>query len=1112
MDQVNQIFKDTGMNRHLQRSLAICSLLLSIAFSLQPLPRQAAQAAPADSTYQTLPFSQDWSDIGLITSDDNWSGIPGIVGFRGDGLTGSTGTDPQTLLADDSPGVIDVNANQTNPNTFTSGGVTEFHLVDPTLALAGSNTADAPYILIYLNTIGWESIGVQYTLRDLDGSADNAVQPVALQYRVGGSGNFTNLPAAFVADATSGPSLATLETAVGVTLPAAADNQAQLQLRIITTNAAGNDEWVGVDDLSLTATPLADAPPVVTGVVPANGSSGVAADTTLVVNFSRNVNTGSGWFSLTCNSSPVAVDILPVTPPAVQTFTITPQAALPVGASCTATIDNDQVSGDNNVGMLAPYQWSFTISNCGAPATLISAVQGSGSSSTLIGAQVTIEGVVVGDFQGSGSLNGFYLQEEDSDTDGNPATSEAVFVYHPSAPALQSGDLVRLSGTVTEFISDRSGLPNSSLTELTGPISGFTLCSSANPLPESAVIDLPNSNLERYEGMRVSFSDSLTVTEVFTLGRYSEVGLSAQGRVYSYTQLNPPSINGYSAFTAALPTYVVVLDDLSDAQNPDPIPYPFPGLSAANTLRIGDTVSSLSGVLDERYSSYRIRPTLDPVFTPDNLRPAAPDPDGVLKVASFNVLNYFNGDDQGSFTTSRGANSPAEFVRQRDKIIAALAALDADIVGLMEIENDGYGAQSAIQDLVNGLNAVMGAGTYAFIDPGTPTLGGDEITVGLLYKPDSVVAVGNAAALTDGAFTQTDVVRRNRPAFLQTFSHIGTGEEFGVVVNHFKSKGSACDTASLPIFPADPDTGDGQGNCNLTRTLAAEQLADWLETNPTGNNTVRYLVIGDLNAYAEEDPITTLEASGYTDLNQFFQGSGAYSFVFTGQSGTLDYALGNPTMQQLAVDAAIWHINADEPAVLDYNVEFKSAGQIVSLYSPDAYRASDHDPLVVGLDFYDYGDLTGYPEAKHKTIPENQLVLGSLWRAGTSILGAGTNDGVKQTPNSPWRPGANGGAIDVTVTGSGGEINAWIDWGNDGSFDQVGDQIAAGQNCAQDTTCTFRFNVPLAEGSYNLNVRVRAATRSDGATPSGTAANGEVEDYAWIVTVNHTVFLPMVHK
>ncbi|HLO14966.1 MAG TPA: hypothetical protein VK206_09055, partial [Anaerolineales bacterium] len=235
----------------------VFSAITILALMLMALPMQSAQA---DNTVQSLPFSQNWSNTGLITTSDDWSGVPGIIGYRGDGLTSTTGVDPQTVVADGT-GVIDVNANQTNPNTFTTGGVAEFDtLADPVVALQGSGTARAPFLLLHLNTTGLSNITVAYNLRDIDGSADNAIQPVALQYRVGSSGNFTNLPAGFVADASTGPSLATLVTSVSVVLPATADNQPLIQVRVITTDAVGSDEWVGVDDINVSGTPIINAP------------------------------------------------------------------------------------------------------------------------------------------------------------------------------------------------------------------------------------------------------------------------------------------------------------------------------------------------------------------------------------------------------------------------------------------------------------------------------------------------------------------------------------------------------------------------------------------------------------------------------------------------------------------------------------------------------------------------------------------------------------------------------------------------------------------------------------------------------------------------------------
>ena len=424
--------------------------------------------------------------------------------------------------------------------------------------------------------------------------------------------------------------------------------------------------------------------------------------------------------------------------------------------------------------------------------------------------------------------------------------------------------------------------------------------------------------------------------------------------MYQPTNLYAPGSAEATALADENARRMLVLDDGSSTQNPAPIPY----IGLDDTLRAGDVVQAgLTGVLDNGpinsssppTTDYRLHPTEPVSITRVNARTDAPtDVGGRLRVASFNVLNYFNGDGQGGgFPTSRGADTPEEFDRQRTKIITALLAMDADIVGLMEIENDGYDQYSAIQDLVNGLNAASGATTYAFIDPGVPQIGTDEIAVGLIYKPATVVPVGSAAIL-NSMFDPGFIDTLNRPALAQTFVERATGERFTVVVNHLKSKGSSCS------FVGDPDTGDGQGNCNLTRTRAMTVEVNWLATDPTNSGDPDFLIIGDLNAYAMEDPITVAKNAGYTNLIQQYMGMEAYSYIFDGMSGYLDHALANPSLSAQVTGATEWHINADEPSVIDYNTEHKSQ----DLYAPTAFRSSDHDPVVVGLNLVNQTALT----------------------------------------------------------------------------------------------------------------------------------------------------------
>ena len=232
--------------------------LISSAAAIAAITLTFSPQSQADTTLWNLssgPLTQDWTNTGLITTSDSWTGVPSIMGYRGDDAVAGTAVDPQTIVVDLS-GVIDVNANQTNPNTFTSGGVSEFDtLANPVVALQGSGTADFPNLVLYLDGTGVSDIAVSYLLRDVDGSTDNSIQPFALQYRLANTGDFTNLASGFVADASSGPSLATLETPVTVTLPADANGAPYIEVRIITNNAASNDEWVGVDNISVAAVP-----------------------------------------------------------------------------------------------------------------------------------------------------------------------------------------------------------------------------------------------------------------------------------------------------------------------------------------------------------------------------------------------------------------------------------------------------------------------------------------------------------------------------------------------------------------------------------------------------------------------------------------------------------------------------------------------------------------------------------------------------------------------------------------------------------------------------------------------------------------------------------------
>ncbi len=685
--------------------------------------------------------------------------------------------------------------------------------------------------------------------------------------------------------------------------------------------------------------------PFVLQTTPANNATNVLTNTQVIIRFSEPVTVTTNWFTINCSSSgPVAASSAPAGP--TDIYTLTPTTPFAFGEICSVAVLADQVTNDLGLNMLADYRFSFTtgpalpFGACGDTAVPIHFIQGSGATTPIFGTTVVVEGVVVGSYQGAGQFNGFFLQSRDDDADNDPMTSEGIFVFGSALQAVAPGDLVRVRGTATEF---------NNLTQV-GSVSNLAVCASGQSVTP-AQVTLPVASMmdwEALEGMLLSFTQELVVTEHYNLARFGELMLSVNDRLWNPTNVVAPGAPAL-ALQALNNRSRIMLDDGLNTQNPATVIYPDPGLTYTNTLRTGARVPALTGVLDYRANAYRIQPVGIVSFTNTADRPPTPDVvSGTLRIASFNVLNYFTTIDTGAFICGpaqnmecRGADSPFEFERQRAKILNTLLAIDADVVGLIEIEN--HVADDALIDLVAGLNDLAGAGTYAYINTGV--IGTDAIKLAFIYKPATVTPFGSYLIL-DSSVDPRFLDTKNRPTLIQTFEENSTGERVTVAVNHLKSKGSPCDDVG------DPDIGDGQGNCNLTRLGAAQALADYLATDPTGSGSGRFLIIGDMNAYAMEDPIMALTSVGYTDLLRHFYGDEAYTYVFDGQAGHLDHALASASLLSMVTGATVWHTNADEPRALDYNVEFKSAQQILNWYSPEPFRASDHDPVIVGLAMY----------------------------------------------------------------------------------------------------------------------------------------------------------------
>jgi uncharacterized protein len=711
--------------------------------------------------------------------------------------------------------------------------------------------------------------------------------------------------------------------------------------------------------------------PSVTSTTPADQATNVPVTANITVFFSEPVTlAGPGWLDITCTFSGshntgglTGGDTI---------FTFNPDTDFAQSESCTATVFasqvTDQDTDDPPDNMTADYVWSFTTAAppCTATPTAIGLIQGTGAAfDPAYGGTQTVRGVVVGDYEGaSPALRGFYIQNPPSADDDDPTTSDGIFIYESdNADRVSLGQLVQVTGNVSEN-QDQTQISSTSV----------EICPPTQEAMPLANVTLPFSSadfLERYEGMLVLLPQTLYVTEHFQLGRFGQVVMSSGVRLQQPTAVVAPGAPAL-ALQAANDLNRLIVDDALNNQNPDPILFGRNGnpLSAGNTLRGGDTATGLSGVLTYTWSgnsasgnAYRVRPINAwggyVNFQPANPRPeAAPDPGGTVRVAGMNLLNFFNTFDGipdtvdnctngvgGTPTDCRGADTPEEFARQWPKTVAAIVKTGADVIAFSEIENDGYGPDSAIRFLVDKLNDATAAGMYAFIDADAGAgqvnaLGLDAIKVGLLYKPGRVTPVGTTAALNTATFVNGgDAVLRNRPALAQAFEQ-ADGERFIVLANHLKSKGSACEV---------PDAGDGQGNCNVVRTNAVSEMLAWLATDPTGTGEEDVLIMGDLNSYAREDPITTLEAGGYINLIRKYGGDAAYGYVFDGQWGYLDHALASDSLVRQVKGVAEYHINADEPSVLDYNTDFKSAGQIASLYALDEFRMSDHDAVLVGL-------------------------------------------------------------------------------------------------------------------------------------------------------------------
>jgi 5'-nucleotidase len=569
----------------------------------------------------------------------------------------------------------------------------------------------------------------------------------------------------------------------------------------------------------------------------------------------------------------------------------------------------------------------------------IAEVQGTTDTSPLAGSQVVVEGVVTADHR-TGGYNGIYVQTAGSGGHAPAAgvASDGVFVYltanAANHPSVAIGDQVRVRGNVSEF----NGLTEISI----GARTDVGVCANNAPLPAPLPLTLPldPAARESAESMLVAPVGDYTVSEVYNTNRYGEVVLAAGDRPAPIpTDLYRPSTPEAQNQAADNKLRRLLLDDgsttnLATAGQLPPYVYP------DAPLRVGDQVESFSPtVLSYGFDEWRLQPTTPVTATTPALQrttfkstnprtPAPEDVGGDVRIASFNVLNYFvhfGGD-------ARGADDEAGLAKQEAKIVSAISALGADVVALEEIENsirfEANDPQKALKRLVAALNAKDGAGTWDYVrSPANlpPAAQQDVITAAIIFKPGSVTPSGESKTINDET-----VWFNAREPIAQTFT--AGSEKFTVVANHMKSK-SPSDTATGD----NADAGDGQGQFNGDRVRQAHSLVTFVDQLKAESGSDDVMILGDFNSYTQEDPMKVFYDAGFHDVS-----NGEASYVFGGESGSLDHAVATPSLTTKITGVDVWQINSHESFAFEYDGN-------PAFYQPDPYRASDHNPKVIGL-------------------------------------------------------------------------------------------------------------------------------------------------------------------
>lgn len=620
-----------------------------------------------------------------------------------------------------------------------------------------------------------------------------------------------------------------------------------------------------------------------------------------------------------------------------------------------AFADTDNNSADFTVGAPTPQAsggGGGTDPDPTPTAATIAEVQGTGSASSMQGQQVKTTGVVTAMYP-TGGFNGFYLQTPGTGgaTDATPGASDGIFVF--GTTSVEAGQCYTVTATVVEF---------SGLTELTrAALAPGTDCAAVTPTP-LATLPVTDADKEQYEGMLVLPQGAYTITNNYQLNQYGQLGLAVGDEpLFQSTDRVLPGAAAAAYEAENLKKYVT-LDDGSSwdyIRNATAQDSPLPYLSQAEPMRTGSQVSFAKPVILDYRFQWNYQPTgqivgstdsEDPLTTENDREFTPPSVGGNLKLATFNVLNYFPdlgetedtykncpfyADRDGTPVTTnfcevRGAWTEQAFQDQEAKIATAINGLGADVISLEEIETSsaisylpGQPRDKALATLVTALNAGGGQWAYAQSPTVTPS-NEDVIRTAFIYRKDRVSPLDSSQILLDEAFANA------RYPLAQKFKALNAGSPFVVIANHFKSKGSGV------------DDGTGQGNSNPSRVAQAKALTTWANTQFADEAV---FLVGDFNAYSMEDPVHVIEAVGFTNLAKKFEADSA-SYQFDGRLGSLDHGFANAKALKMVTGAGVWDINGDESVAMQYS---RRNYNVTDFHTSAPFSSSDHDPLLIGL-------------------------------------------------------------------------------------------------------------------------------------------------------------------